>query len=102
MGLELAYDYGQTPLTREELDWLIPTHITTHKELNEWESTNIQEGRAWALSRKHKDILSISFALSLHKRMFSDTWKWAGTFRASEKNIGVTHPTLAIKSHPSF
>jgi Fic-DOC domain mobile mystery protein B len=25
----------------------------------------------------------------LHRRMFSETWKWAGTYRRSEKNLGV-------------
>jgi Fic-DOC domain mobile mystery protein B len=25
----------------------------------------------------------------LHKRMFGDTWRWAGTFRSTEKNIGI-------------
>ena len=89
MGLEFAYDYGQTPLTADELEGLIPKHITTHQELNEWESTNILEGRNWAFSQRHKDILSICFVLKLHKQMFSETWTWAGTYRTSEKYIGV-------------
>ena len=59
MGLEIAYDYGQTPLSHEELEGLIPGHISTHKELNEWESSNILEGRNWALSRNHSNILSL-------------------------------------------
>lgn len=26
---------------------------------------------------------------TLHKRMFRDVWQWAGTFRATERKIGV-------------
>ena len=89
MGLELAYDYGQTPLSREDLEGLIPRHITTQEELNEWESTNIREGRKWALGRKHTNFLTIDFILKLHKKMFSETWTWAGIYRTSEKNIGI-------------
>jgi Fic-DOC domain mobile mystery protein B len=33
--------------------------------------------------------LNISFCLALNKRMFAKVWKWAGTTRLSEKNIGV-------------
>ena len=50
---------------------------------------NILEGERWAFSRKHRNLLSIESVRRLHKRMFGDTWRWAGTFRSTEKNIGI-------------
>ena len=35
------------------------------------------------------DLLTLDFIRALHKRMFGETWRWAGTFRSTEKNIGV-------------
>ena len=29
------------------------------------------------------------FIKDLHRKMYSDVWKWAGNFRKSEKNIGI-------------
>ncbi len=41
MAIELEYILGSTPLETEELDALIPGHITTQKQLDEWETVNI-------------------------------------------------------------
>lgn len=89
MALSLDYPPGATPLDPDEAAGLIPSHITTHGQLNEWELVNIVEGERWAFSRKRKNLLSIEFVRRLHKRMFGDTWRWAGTFRSTEKNIGI-------------
>lgn len=80
---------GTPPLDPGETAGLIPAHITTQQQLNEWELANILEGERWAFGRKRKDLLSIQFVRTLHKRMFGNTWRWAGTFRYTEKNIGV-------------
>lgn len=84
----LPQEDGQTPLTHEELEGLIPSHITLRGELNEAEQANIIEGQSWAYKRSSK-VLSIDFLNALHKRMFGNVWKWAGKFRTSGKNIGV-------------
>ncbi len=89
MALSLDYPPGATPLDPDEAAGLIPSHISTHGQLNEWELVNIVEGEHWAFSRRHKNLLSIEFVRRLHKRMFGDTWRWAGTFRSTEKNIGI-------------
>jgi fido (protein-threonine AMPylation protein) len=34
-------------------------------------------------------MLSEDFMRTLHKRMLGDVWEWAGTFRTTERNIGV-------------
>jgi Fic-DOC domain mobile mystery protein B len=89
MAVSLDYPLGATPLDPDEAAGLIPSHITTQGQLNEWELVNIVDGERWAFSRKRKNLLSIEFVRRLHKRMFGDTWRWAGTFRSTEKNIGI-------------
>ena len=34
---------------------------------------------------------------NLHKRLFGKVWKWAGSFRQTEKNIGVDPVQIAIQ-----
>ena len=85
------YEPGQTPIDPAEAEDLIPP-LTTQAELNEWEEHNIIAGRHWALSKrvlKQVDPLSEDFLFELHRRMFGDTWKWAGEIRTRDKSIGV-------------
>jgi Fic-DOC domain mobile mystery protein B len=84
----LPVDDGQTPLSHEERDGLIPSYITLRNELNEAEQANILEAQQWAYARKN-DVLNQRFLNTLHARMFGNVWKWAGKFRTSGKNIGV-------------
>lgn len=87
----MNFDYapGATPLDPDEAAGLIPRHIANHGQLNEWELVNIVKGEQWAFGRKHADLMSSDFVRKLHKRMFGATWRWAGTFRTTEKNIGI-------------
>ncbi len=79
---------GQTPLSQEELEDLIPSHIILRSELNEAEQANIVAAQNWALSRNN-EVLSTKYLNDLHKRMFGRVWNWAGKFRRTGKNIGV-------------
>ncbi|PKO54327.1 MAG: cell filamentation protein Fic [Betaproteobacteria bacterium HGW-Betaproteobacteria-2] len=88
MAFEIEYPLGATPLSEEEKEGLIPKHMTHHAELNEWEQLNIYKGEEWAWSR-NREILNLAYLKQLHERMFDRTWSWAGTFRHSDKNIGV-------------
>jgi Fic-DOC domain mobile mystery protein B len=84
---------GNIPLSPEEQNQLIPD-LTTKEELNEWERQNILEAYAWALdpgNLRRRDPLTEPFVRELHRRMFDQTWTWAGTYRATEKNIGIPH-----------
>lgn len=90
MMIDFGYPQGATPLDKNEIEGLIPTHITTRQELDRWEQENINEALAWVDAQKPKEILNESFMRQLHKRMFGHVWKWAGTFRRSDKNIGVS------------
>jgi len=84
----LPEDEGQTPLTPEELEGLIPSYITLRGELNEAEQINIVEAQSWGYKR-NRVVASIEFLNDLHKRMFGKVWKWAGDYRKTGKNIGV-------------
>ena len=81
---------GDTPLSPEELANLIP-NLATKEELNEWERENILHAREWAIRDRTSvnDMVSGEYLRKLHEKMFDQTWKWAGEYRQTEKNIGV-------------
>lgn len=83
-----AEDDAATPLTPDERAQLIPTYITTRAQLNEAEQANIADADLWAFQRR-RNVLDEAFLLNLHKRMLNGVWKWAGTFRRTERNIGI-------------
>ena len=95
--MKFNYPSGATPLDPDEAAGLIPAHITTQRQLNEWELANIVEGERWAFSRKRGDLLSVQFVKRLHKQMFGSTWRWAGIFRSTEKNIGMDPAQIATE-----
>jgi Fic-DOC domain mobile mystery protein B len=80
-----------TPLTPEEQRDLIPSHISNRGELNEAEQENILRGQDWALRRRKASLLTEKFITDLHKRMLGDVWRWAGTLRRTERNLGVPY-----------
>lgn len=87
---------GATPLDPDESAGLLPGHIATREQLDEWEAENILEGQRWAAgAAKRRDILDDAFLRELHRRMFGRTWKWAGTYRSTEKKIGVAPARIA-------
>jgi Fic-DOC domain mobile mystery protein B len=81
---------GQTPLDADEAAQLLPRHITTQGALDEWEQANILRAVQWAAKQRAPDVLTEHFCRDLHRRMFDRTWRWAGHFRQSDKNIGCT------------
>lgn len=101
--LEFDPSPGATPLTADELAQLIPNHVATMAQLNEAEQVNIAQARLWALSRRRTDVLTTAFARQLHKRMFQDVWRWAGTFRTRPVNIGnVDAYAIGVRLHQLF
>jgi Fic-DOC domain mobile mystery protein B len=89
VGLGDAPAPGSTPLDPNEIDGLLPPHLRTQEELNEWEQANIGRALGWLASARRPDTLTEGFVRELHRRMFDSTWRWAGRFRATERNIGV-------------
>lgn len=91
----ISYHYieGQTPLDEDEKRDLIPTLIT-REDLDAFEQENILEARKWIMQKSvltKQDIFTEKFILNLHKRMYGHVWKWAGTYRKSNKNIGIEY-----------
>lgn len=99
MGLKFKYKKGQTPLDEEEKEGLKIKSITTQGELDEFEQLNIEKAVEWTIrtNLKPDKILTEKFITDLHKRMYGEVWKWAGKFRKSEKNIGITWPQIGIE-----
>lgn len=102
MGLNLEYPPGATPLDPDDAVGLIPSHITTQGQLNEWEFQNVSEGAAWALSRKRSNLLTAEFARELHRRMFAKTWKWAGSIRKKETSPGIDPAHIPVELKKLF
>ena len=95
--MEFHYPDGATPLDADEAANLIPGHIASQYDLNAWEQANILEGEKWGLRQTKRPMLNEGFVRELHKRMFNKTWTWAGSFRKSNKNIGVDALQVAVK-----
>jgi Fic-DOC domain mobile mystery protein B len=99
MGLEFDYKDGQTALDEEEKEGLKIKSITTQGELDEFEQLNIEKVVEWTIHTKFKpeNILTEKFIKNLHKRMYGDVWKWAGEFKRTEKNIGISWIQIGIE-----
>lgn len=94
--MQFEYPIGATPIDADEAVGLIPTHICTQVDLNAWEELNIIEGANWIFRQKILQKLDEGLVRELHRRMFNQTWSWAGTFRKSGKSIGVDWTQIAV------
>jgi Fic-DOC domain mobile mystery protein B len=97
MASIVKHSDGNTPISADEIDALIP-NLSSRLELNEWERENIIRAERWCFSPrvlKKFNPLSETDLRQLHRRMFGATWKWAGTYRCTEKTIGVPVARIA-------
>ena len=83
---------GQTHLPEEWYRTLIPKHIQTAGELDEFEEMNISLGLVWLEKQKDPGTEN-QFWRTLHKHLFREVWTWAGEIRQHELN----HPDFC---HP--
>ncbi|MFQ5853069.1 MAG: mobile mystery protein B [Candidatus Binatia bacterium] len=91
---------GATPLDPDEAEGLIPEHLSTRGELNAWEQVNVAKADNWLRRQQNgRSVLNMGFLRELHRQMFSDTWKWAGKFRWTLKNIGVPPETIPEQTY---
>lgn len=90
---------GATPLEEEELDGLKQSWITTRGDLNEAEADNILSGQSkWTKRRNKLDrILDDKAVRDLHKDLFGQVWSWAGTYRRTEKTIGIDPMDISVE-----
>ncbi|AFM03834.1 mobile mystery protein B [Bernardetia litoralis DSM 6794] len=91
MGLDLEYINGQTPLDEDEKDGLLIQTILTRQDLDEFEQQNVEDAMQWVFQRSFsiEQLFTEQFIKNLHKRMYGQVWSWAGSFRKTNKNIGV-------------
>lgn len=91
-----------TPLTNEEqLGLLLP--VLTRRDLDEAEADNITRARSWLFNRRTpvptSAIVSERWLRELHRRMYHEVWSWAGTYRTTERNLGVPPWQIASELH---
>lgn len=80
---------GATPLDPAELVGLKLKHVGTRRELDEVEQANIIAGLLWLRAQRLTRVTDMALLVQLHKQLFGEVWSWAGSFRKTEKNIGV-------------
>jgi Fic-DOC domain mobile mystery protein B len=99
MGLEPS---GATPIEEEDLEGLIPDFVAIRADLNQVEFENITKALPWAQQQAHalgvQGVLDYGFMLALHRHMFGDVWRWAGTQRRRITNIGVEPHLITTQS----
>lgn len=94
---------GQTPLDPDEAAGLIPNWVATRGDLNEAESANIAESYQWAQAAiRRENVASDAFLRGLHGAMFGSVWRWAGTYRNTERNIGVAPHQINMQLQQLF
>lgn len=91
---------GATPVSEEESAGLIPTFVATRADLNLVEQVGIATAQRWAArspaARTVESLLSEPFVRQLHRQMYGTVWRWAGSYRTSERNIGVDPARIPV------
>jgi len=95
--VNIKYPYGATPLDPDELEGLKFSHVVTRGELDHLEAANISQGFMWLKRKRQPEILTDSFVRTFHKQLFGEVWEWAGTYRKTEKNIGIDPLYISTK-----
>jgi Fic-DOC domain mobile mystery protein B len=97
---------GATPIEEEDLEGLIPDFVATREDLNQVEFDNISKALTWGIQQARvlgpDGILEYGFLMKLHRQMFSDVWKWAGTNRRRITNIGSLPEVTVSEAHTAL
>ncbi len=94
---DMEYLPGETPLDPDEMDGLKFTHIETRGQLDELEQANIDNGMLWLGRQRNPNLLNDHFVRQLHEKLFGEVWQWAGTYRLTEKNIGIDPFQISVQ-----
>jgi Fic-DOC domain mobile mystery protein B len=81
---------GETPI--DDISGLKPRWVKTRAQLNAVEARNIHRAVKRYLIAKptHRQApFTLDWCYKLHRHMFGDVWRWAGTKRTTELNLGV-------------
>lgn len=98
--IEIETPQGTTPLDASEIDGLL-VPVRYQSELNALEKEGIAQARSWARKswKIRQEILTVSGMRKLHEKMFQSVWEWAGAFRSTEKNIGISAYQIQVRLH---
>lgn len=88
---------GNTPIDEDEADGLRLSWVRTRGDLNDAEAANILKARQAIRSPSLDEVLDDLWLRRLHQRMFGDVWSWAGTYRRSDRNIGVDWTAIPVE-----
>jgi Fic-DOC domain mobile mystery protein B len=92
---------GATPLSPEDFAGLIPTWIATRADLNLAEQVNVAKAIGWASGTfgpgALPKLMTDTTMRRLHRHMFGEVWKWAGTYRRRETNLGIAWPQIPVQ-----
>lgn len=97
---------GATPIEEEDLKGLIPDFVATRADLNRVEFDNISKALTWGIQQARvlgpDGLLEYGFLMKLHRQMFGDVWRWAGTNRRRINNIGSLPEVIVSEAHAAL
>ncbi|GAA2012879.1 Fic family protein [Microbacterium ulmi] len=112
--MPLTPGYGETPVTDDEADALLPQarellgEPITKADVYDLEQA-VQEEVAEELVTAVLDgaltvdeLLTDHYVRDLHRRLYGDIWTWAGIYRKRELNIGVAPEMIAVELRGSL
>jgi Fic-DOC domain mobile mystery protein B len=88
---------GETPIDPQEVFGLRKRAIRTQAELNRAEAVNMAKAELAPSIHDSSRTLELEWLMHLHRKMFGDVWSWAGTFRRTERNIGVPFTQVRLE-----
>lgn len=106
--MPLQPGYGETPLSGDELDALLPHVVTTlgmpvsKADIFDLESAGLQDVAEGLITDVFNgdltldELLTDQFLRDLHRQLYGDIWTWAGRWRSSEINLGVAPEQIAV------
>ena len=106
--MPLQPGYGETPLSGDELDALLP-HVVdilgqpvSKADIFDLESAILQDVAEGLITDVFNgdltldELLTDQFLRDLHRQLYGDIWTWAGRWRSREINLGVAPEQIAV------
>ena len=87
---------GHTELSEEDRHGLIPSYIATRGDLFDAEQRNISAALLRRRTPTPSQLLDDKYLRDLHRAMFGEVWRWAGSYRTTQTNIGDDPREIAV------
>lgn len=112
--MSLTPGYGETPVSDDELDALLPAvrellgEPVTKAAVYDLEQAVQEEATEELLTSVLVGNLSVEglltdhFVRDLHLSLYGDIWTWAGVFRKRELNVGIAPERIAVELRGSI